>query len=738
VPTKATYVGADACRQCHEAEFDAWSGSDHQRAMQVASPSTVLGDFDGAKFRHQAVESTFFKRDGRFFVHTDGPDGQLTDYEIKYTFGARPLQQYLSEFPGGRMQALGIAWDSRPREAGGGRWFHLYPDRTPKPGDPLHWTGVDQNWNHMCSECHSTNLRKNYRADTDRFETTWSEINVSCEACHGPGSAHLSWAKEGGGRRDGEDTVGLAVNFRDRRRGTWTMDEKTGIARRSGKPSLHVEVETCAFCHARRGLLEEGHVPGRPLLDTHRPSLLEEGLYYADGQIRDEVYEYGSFLQSRMYQAGVTCSDCHDPHGLQRLAEGNDLCGSCHMPAKFDTPAHHRHERGTEGARCVNCHMRARTYMVVDVRRDHSFRVPRPDLSTKLGTPDACGDCHKNRDSRWASDRLRDWYGRRERPLTFGEIFHAAQSHQPAAEVELLRLVDDAAAPAIVRATAVSLLRQAPVPVLAAAIERARSDADPLVREAAASSGDALDPPSRWPLLSPLLQDPVRGVRIQAARDLAATPRDRVDPTHSTALERGLEEFRRAQENNLDRAEAHLNLGALAAELGRGEEAERSYRQAIRIDPTFVPGYVNLADLYRAEGREAEAERVLRDGISAGPEEATLHHALGLALARQKRMPEALASLRRAAELRPDVPRYMYVFGVALNSAGQPRVALEVLRRGHERSPGDRDTLLALVTISRDRGSIGQATEYARRLVAVAPEDPAARELLTELEAGSR
>ncbi|HKB07464.1 MAG TPA: tetratricopeptide repeat protein, partial [Candidatus Polarisedimenticolia bacterium] len=387
-----------------------------------------------------------------------------------------------------------------------------------------------------------------------------------------------------------------------------------------------------------------------------------------------------------------------------------------------------------EGARCVSCHMRARTYMVVDSRRDHSFRVPRPDLSAKLGTPDACGDCHRNRDSRWAADRLRDWYGRRELPPAFGEALHAAQTHRPGADRDLLRLVNDEAAPAIVRATAISLLREAPAPELAAAVARARPDSDPLVREAAASSGDALDPVSRWDLLSPFLQDPVRGVRIQAARDLAATPPGRMDPTRRAALERGLEEFRRAQEINLDRPEAHLNLGSLAAELGRGEEAERSYREAIRIDPTFVPAYVNLADLLRTEGREPEAEKVLRDGIAAGPREAALHHALGLALVRQKRMPEALASLQRAAALGPGVPRYTYVLGVALNSAGRSAAALEVLRRGHERSPGDRDTLSALATISRDRGSVAQAIEYARTLVDVAPNDPAAQALLSELE----
>src|SRR5205823_4298903 len=189
------YVGAAACGACHAREYEAWSRSHHRHAMQVADAKSVLGNFRDAKFVYAGTTSLFSTRDGRYYVRTDGPDGKLAEFEIKYTFGVAPLQQYLIELPGGKLQALGIAWDSRPKANGGQRWFHLYPDQNLRAGDPLHWTGINQNWNFMCAECHSTRLRKNFDAATGRFTTTWAEIDVACEACHGPGAEHAARAK---------------------------------------------------------------------------------------------------------------------------------------------------------------------------------------------------------------------------------------------------------------------------------------------------------------------------------------------------------------------------------------------------------------------------------------------------------------------------------------------------------------------------------------------------------------
>jgi Flp pilus assembly protein TadD len=707
--------------------------------MQVANEQTILGDFKNATFTYRDVTTTFFRRDSKFFVRTDGPDGQLHDYEIAYTFGVTPLQQYLIAFPGGRYQALGIAWDSRPQDVGGQRWFHLYPEQRLAPGNPLHWTGIDQTWNYQCAECHSTNLQKNYRLDGDRYETTWSELNVACEACHGPGSRHVAWARAGGTVPTPEEpSRGLMVPLTGRDDVAWVMDPHTGSAKRTTPIPTRFEVETCARCHARRGILDDHYVPGRPLMDTHRPALLAEGLYYADGQIQDEVYEYGSFLQSKMYRAGVTCSDCHDPHSLRLRDTGNTLCAHCHAPARFDTPAHHFHQAGSAESQCVACHMPAKTYMGVDARRDHSLRRPRPDLSVQLGTPNACTACHTDRPRQWAADTIVRWYGPGPRPPHFATALHAGRTRKPGAAGALGRLLGDAAVPGIARATAVSLLGRSLSPQSLKTVESALADGDPLVRMAAVSVLEAVEPQTRLRLAAPLLQDTIRTVRIEAARVLAPLDKARLSAEQRAALDRALAEYRQAQEVNADRPEAHLNLGVLQAQLGKPLEAERAYRTALRIDPSFAPTYVNLADLYRAQQRDEEGEKILRQGLAVSPNDAALHHALGLLLVRRGRQLEALGALERAAELRPDNPHYDYVLGVALHSVHQSTRALEVLTQAHARHPGEPEILVGLATISRERGQIASAVGYARKLVALIPYDQGARQLLAELEAQQR
>jgi tetratricopeptide (TPR) repeat protein len=727
------FAGGALCASCHPEQARRWRGSHHDLAMQEAREGTVLGDFAGAAFSQAGVSSRFFRRDGAFFVRTEGPDGELRDYEIAYAFGVHPLQQYLVRFPGGRLQALGIAWDSRRRERGGQRWFSLYPGERIVPGDPLHWTGRDQNWNHMCAECHSTQLEKRYLPEEDRFDTRFAELDVSCEACHGPGAAHVAWARGG---QAGDGAKGLLVRLGAGDGATWSFEPGAAIARRSRPRSSQAEIEICARCHSRRSVLFESYVHGQPLLQTHRPALLQEGLYHSDGQIQGEVYEYGSFLQSRMYASGVTCSDCHDPHALAIEGEPDRACLRCHRPERFQTPAHHFHAAGSRGARCVECHMPAVTYMVVDPRRDHSLRVPRPDLSLELATPNACTGCHRERSDRWALDAIRRWYGQEapSRPH-FGAALHAGRRGLPGAERALAGLALDAGQPGIARATALWLLRDLLGPDSLAALERSLGDADPLVRMAAAEAGGGLDPRRRALLLGPLLGDPIRAVRIEAARGLAGLPREGLAPEARSALERGLAELRAAQRAQAERPEAHLNLGLLHAEQGDLEAARAEYREALRLDPAFAPALVNLADLERIAGRDAEGERWLRQALRVAPDQPDALHALGLLLVRRQRPAEALELLRRAAELAPERARYAYVYAVALHSEGESERAVEVLGRARQAHPGDPEILLALATIERDRGEVAAALRHARALAELRPGDPGAKALVRELEA---
>ena len=734
-----TFVGRQSCAECHPDEDRLWRGSHHDLAMQEANDRTVLGDFDDARFTYAGVTSTFFRRDGGFFVRTDGPDGEPREFEIRYTFGAVPLQQYLVELEGGRLQALTVCWDTRPAREGGQRWFHLYPDEEIGPDDPLHWTGPFQNWNYMCAECHSTEVKKGYDPAADRYTTTWSEIDVSCEACHGPGSEHVEWGQAVVLEMTPPDVghMGLAVRLEDPGRDTWIIDRETDKGTRLAPPVETAELETCARCHSRRTALTDDYVHGRPLEDSHRLALLDEELYHADGQILEEVYVHGSYLQSRMHAAGVTCSDCHDPHSLDLLFPGDQVCARCHTAAKFDTADHHFHQPGTEGSHCVDCHMPPKNYMVVDPRHDHSLRIPRPDLSLTLGTPNACNDCHRDKSVRWAADKAAAWYGpdRRAEPH-YGEAIHAARERRADGGEKLLAVLADAEVPAIARATAVGLLQGYLTPDRLTAVESALTDEDPLVRRAALTVLEAVDVQTRLRLGSPLLDDPVLTVRMQAAQVLASVPDPELQFGQRSLLRSALNDYEAAQRFNADRAEGRLNLGWLAIQRHRLEEAEREYRAALELAPWFAPAYVNLADLYRLMQREREGEEVLRQGLGRAAETAAIHHALGLSLTRAERHGEALEHLEQASLLAADAPRYAYVYGVALNSLGRTAEALEVLRRAHEVSPVDRELLFGLATISRDSGALREALGYARKLAELAPWDPGVRQLVTTLERG--
>ena len=586
----------------------------------------------------------------------------------------------------------------------------------------------------MCAECHSTDLRKNYDYENDRYNTTWSEIDVSCEACHGPGSRHVAWAESG----DDDGESGLVIEFRDRRGVEWVSDATTGIPKRTPTTIQRTEIEACARCHSRRAVMRYEYEYGQPLMETHLPVVLEEGLYYADGQIRDEVYVYGSFLQSRMYLAGVTCSDCHEPHSLALRAIGNQLCSTCHLAAKFDTPDHHFHPAESAGASCVECHMPSQNYMKIDARRDHSMRVPRPDLTLKLGVPNACTACHTDRDAAWAVATLERWYGPKpSTPPHFGEVFRAARASRPGAGPALAQIADDERAADIVRATALSLMRPYAGPGALPTIQRSLGDSDPMVRAAAVSALELVDPQTRLNTAHSALRDPVYGVRVVAARILSSVPKDLFSPEQLEAFEKAKDEYIAAQLANGERPESHANIGLLFAFTEEFERSEASFRTSLAIDPGFVAAYINLADLYRVLGRDDEGEVLLRQALAKSPNNPEVHHSLGLLLLRQNRPEEAVDHLERAAELRPDQPRYAYVFAVALHSVGKTGRALGTLEAARRLHPSDPELLAGLAMLNHEAGSQAKALRYAEELIKLWPGDPNVQALLQEIRRGT-
>ena len=666
--------------------------------MQPARTGTVLGNFNQAPFTYGKVTSLFARRDDRFFVRTDGPDGTLQDFELKYTFGVYPLQQYLAELPGGRLQALSIAWDARPKAEGGQRWFHLYPGETITAGDELHWTGRNQNWNFMCADCHSTNVRKGYDAGSNRFETTWSEISVGCEACHGAGSQHTSWARTSQWiRRIAWADNGLSNQLTERRGIAWPLDPASGKPVRNRPRTTNREITTCAPCHSRRQQFAEGYRAGAPLEDYYVPALITAGLYYPDGQQRDEVYTHGSFLQSRMNHAGVTCADCHEPHSGTLRAAGDATCTQCHPAATYDAAAHHFHRAGSPGAACVSCHMPPTPYMVIDGRHDHSIRVPRPDRTVTFGVPNACNGCHTDRTADWAATQTRTWY--RHDPggfQDFAGIFHADDAGRDAAEA-LARLAGDGTQPSIVRASALARLGRRGGQEALRAAQTHLNDADPSVRYAALSVFEAFAPEDRA-AARPLLSDPLRALRIEAAWLLASTSAN----ANMAAFERAADEFVAAHQLRADRPEYRMTLGLFLEQRGRGEDAMESYRAAVRLAPDFAPA----------------------------------HHALALALVRAGRRTDGLGELKRAADLASDADRarFTHDYAVALHSLGRASEAIATLERVRERAPADRDVLFALSTFHRDAGHLSEAVKYATQLQQLYPGDPDAIALVRSLQ----
>ncbi|MBL4796986.1 MAG: ammonia-forming cytochrome c nitrite reductase subunit c552 [Oleispira sp.] len=732
------YVGNQTCVSCHAKEHELWQGSHHDKAMQHANSKTVLADFNNSEFNYNGITSRFSQIENEYFVTTDGPDGQLQQYKIEYTFGFDPLQQYLIALPGGRLQALGIAWDSRDQSLGGQRWYHLYPDENITHESRLHWTKPDQNWNFMCADCHTTNLEKNYDQKTAEYDTHWSEMNVACEACHGPASVHVGWAKKEAGYQQVDSiSKGLTINLDERKGISWLASLEEYTATRSEPRVSQKEIEVCARCHSRRSILKENFIPGDAFMDHYQPSLLTEFLYHSDGQIKDEVFVYGSFIQSKMFHQGVTCSDCHEPHSLKLRAEGNGVCLQCHRADKFDQPSHHFHKNGQQGAQCAECHMPQTTYMGVDGRHDHSIRIPRPDLSLTINTPNACTNCHENETAQWASDKVVAWYGEDWSPgWHFGETLYEQQAGVSGIGQDLAAIAASDKFPAIARASAAALLPSAPGPLTLVVVRSLVKDKEAMVRLAALQTIATLNGPQQLQLAMPLLRDPILMVRIEAARILASIPKEHVSTSQTKQLNRVLGEYRAAQIVNADRPEAQVNLGLLALSLGDFDQAEAAYKQALILDPSFVNAYINLADLYRLIRQSMKAERILHQALLKTIDHGVIYHSLGLHYIRNGQNINALTALEKAYQLEPVNNRYAYVYAVALKEKGNINEALTILLKAHERNATDLDVLFALATYYLIGNNYQIANVFAQKLVDINPQFGTPEQLIQQLESG--
>ncbi|MFT6268302.1 MAG: putative CXXCH cytochrome family protein [Alphaproteobacteria bacterium] len=654
--------------------------------MALPDKQNVLGNFNQQKAEHYSQAALFFVDKGEYKATiTDTVNDTSETFTVKYTFGYYPLQQYLVATKPGTFQVLPFAWDARPAAQGGQRWYHNYVDERVSTEDRLHWRQPLQNWNGMCGDCHSDELKRNYEPASNSFNTQFSGINVGCVSCHGVMDNHLEQIQTSEAKSLAIQKMPLATQASNPL-GKWTLSDDANTAIWKGPARDNEFMQTCFACHSLRAPLTDGFTANNTFLDQFSPSLITPPLYYADGQIKEEVFVYGSFLQSKMYANGVNCSDCHDPHTMKLKIEGNGLCLQCHKASEFDTTKHHKHTVLTEGAQCVNCHMPDKVYMGVDNRRDHSFKIPAPHLSGIFNTPNACTDCHKDTDNAWAASAIEKWYGQAETLSKTRRNLLRLRHGQGISVAAHFAIVSDQSIDVISRASALEMIPQTTQTLSTSQLGPFVRHTEDLIRLAAARIGNLVCIRQRAEILSPLLDDPLKSVRSAAAQALVGLP---VDEQNLAVFTKAFNELATANENSAWRGEMRVNQGNIALQENNTIGAETAYKASVDIDPYFPIGYMNLADLYRAKQREDLVAQVLKQGLEAVPNSADVAYAYGLHLVRMKNIKQALDYFKRAMQLNPQNVQLAYTYALALDSSNQTPFAIQELKRVIEQYPNN-------------------------------------------------
>ena len=672
------FVSTATCQGCHEEETAAWTGSHHDWALKLPTEETVKGDFSDVTFTHFGEVSRFFKDGDSFMVTTTGPDGTPQTFPVKYVVGIEPLQQYLLETEPGRLQSLSIAWDRKEK-----KWYHLYPDQIITPDDGLHWTGVYQNWNSRCADCHSTGFDKNYDTASNSYQSEWQEMNVACESCHGAGAGHVAWAKQY------ESNSPRAA-----------LDPYANTPASLSPASPGAVSGMCAACHSRREPLSaSSRDPHSDFHNDFNLATLRDGLYFPDGQILDEVYVYGSFVQSKMHSKGVTCTNCHEPHSLKLVAKGNALCTTCHNPngnsdftslplKTYDAASHHFHEVGTEGAQCMSCHMPARTFMGVDPRRDHSFRVPRPDLSDQTGAPNACIGCHADQSNAWAAGEIAKRFPDGQwRQAHFSQAFAGARAGDGRVIPALIEMARDTALAPIIRASALDLLSQLDGPRAALLARPSLTDVNPMVRKAAILTQGPASDADKAIFLEPLLTDPSRSVRLTAGRLLAGAPSMHIQAGSRDRLREVWKALLDSYLVTADYPEGHMKLAGFGYAVNNVRGVERAFKQAIAFDPQLSSAWMSLGRLYLLTGQLDRAIEIWTQGLDVAGDDAGILLQLTWAQRDRGEMPAALASMDKALALLPDKGMVRTEAAQLYTQAGQAARAARLMEEALRLAP---------------------------------------------------
>lgn len=700
------YVGGQKCVSCHSDEYAEWQTSDHFMAMLPADDSTVLGSFNEDTLLADGILSIFYRKNGAFYIRTEGASGETEEFRISFIFGHYPLQQYLVEFPGGRMQAMRQTWDTDQK-----KWFHQYPGDIISPHDWLHWTNGAQTWNSMCADCHSTDLKKNYSFESNSFHTTWSEINVSCESCHGPGSRHIQLVSS--------STSGNSYNISEH----FMVDLSD---------TNHVrQVEVCAPCHARRSELGGTRMLSGNLFDNYIPEIISTQHYHPDGQIQDENYVYGSFVQSKMYQHNVRCTNCHNPHSGKLKLEGNLLCHQCH-DASYSAPTHHFHKQNTEQAQCTSCHMPSKYYMVNDLRHDHSFRVPRPDQSVRYGTPNTCNSCHSDKSHQWAADAIREWYGD-QRAYHFSDDLVPGSSLRENSGEYLTHLLAGDSVPDIAKATAIYYLSLLAEDDLSGLFLDHVNHRSPAVRIQALRALQNY-PYSYW-MNSCLdqLRDESRAVRVTAYELYAAVPLNDLPSKYAADLQSCKKEFGQYMSHQLDFPLGRAAMGLHLQRQGKTKTSITFYEAALKLDSLQTGIRTNLAMAYSANGENLKAEDALLHELKLNPQDGSSAYNLALLYVETGDTSKALNYFKIASETFDRNHRVYYNYGLLLQSTGDFESAFNAFMTGLQIQPMDHDLNYILFLHWLNKNELKKAKKYLENLVAIDPQNTEYRNALKQM-----
>ncbi len=697
---------SQTCVACHAEIHAGWAKSDHALAnrpldaehdREAFQKHPVITD-GGSKFELAWPTDAA----GQPAMNEVMPDGTKRAFTPAAVLGWKPLRQMLLPSEGGRLQPTDLAYDPAKKE-----WFNTFGQEGRRHGEWGHWTGRGMNWNSMCAHCHMTGYQKNYDATKDAYASTWVEHGVGCIQCHGalPSDHASKYASKTKKASEGFDSAIMG----DRKRA----------------------METCAPCHARNELLTDTFQPGASYHDHYRITLpVQPGVYWPDGQQRDEDFNWTSVLISRMGHAGVTCMDCHDPHTNKMIlpTENNQLCLQCHaapgrqqpngtLATVIDPLVHSHHAPDTPGSRCVDCHMPTTSYMQRAPRHDHGWLKPDPLLTKELNIPNACSRCHADKPIDTLIAATDAWYGEKmnSRQRARARAVDAAQTGKPGATDQLLAALNGEDIPAW-RATLLQLAAPdaAQRADVVAAGRQALVAADPLERAAGVQVLGSLPQSAEW--LRPLLNDPVRLVRLDAewalSRELAPDSPERreLDTYFKLTLDQPSGRFRIGQDlanrGQLVEAEREMALAAkwdpysggihegrgfVLAQLGRSAEAGAAFYRAGQLAPNDAQAPYRAALAYAEGGHLTEAENALRESVRRDPQLDRAWYNLGLLLAQKEKLAEAQEALQKAesaALARGErVADYPYALATLLLRGERKEEGLAAAKRALEYDP---------------------------------------------------